>query len=155
MEGTGVYIFYISQFVKILYILKFKCYIRIKEIYERCHMGAITEYGKQLRHIRLDISELLGTMADKLGLSPAYLSSIETGTRTIPVDLTRKIISVYNLKDEEAEKLLKAEADTNQALTINLENASQEQIEATVLFAREIKNMTVQQLRKLHEDLRK
>lgn len=118
-------------------------------------MGAITEYGKQLRHIRLDISELLGTMADKLGLSPAYLSSIETGTRTIPVDLTRKIISAYNLKDEEAEKLLKAEADTKQALTINLENASQEQIEATVLFAREIKNMTVQQLRKLHEDLRK
>ena len=65
-------------------------------------MGAITEYGKQLRHIRLDISELLGTMADKLGLSPAYLSSIETGTRSIPVDLTRKIISAYNLEDEEA-----------------------------------------------------
>ncbi len=118
-------------------------------------MGAITEYGKQLRHIRLDLSELLGTMADKLGLSPAYLSSIETGTRSIPADLTRKIITVYNLSDEESEKLLKAEVDTTQALTINLENASQEQIEATVLFAREPKNMTVQQLRKLHDDLKK
>ena len=75
-------------------------------------MGAITEYGKVLRHIRLDLSELLGTMADKLGLSAAYLSSIETGSRSIPVDLTSKIIKIYNLSEEEAEKLLKAETNS-------------------------------------------
>ncbi len=118
-------------------------------------MGVITEYGKVLRHIRLDLSELLGTMADKLGLSAAYLSSIETGARSIPVDLTSKIINIYNLSEEDSEKLLKAEADTNQALTINLEHASSEQIEATVLFARQIKNMNVQELKKLYASLKK
>ena len=118
-------------------------------------MGAVTEYGKILRHIRLDLSELLGTMADKLGLSAAYLSSIETGVRSIPVDLTSKIINIYKLSEDDSEKLLKAEADTNQALTINLENASSEQIEATVLFARQIKNMNIQQLKKLYANLKK
>ena len=117
-------------------------------------MGAVTEYGKQLRHLRLDLSELLGTMAEKLGLSPAYLSSIETGNRSIPVDLTTKVISVYNLSKTEADKLLKAEVDTNKALTINLEGASNEQIEATVMFAREIRNLSVKEIRKLYEQLK-
>ena len=117
-------------------------------------MGAVTEYGKQLRHLRLDLSELLGTMAKKLGLSPAYLSSIETGARSIPVDLTTKVIEVYNLSQESAQSLLKAEADTNQSLTINLEGASNEQIEATVMFAREIRNLSVKEIRKLYEQLK-
>lgn len=117
-------------------------------------MGAVTNYGKQLRHLRLDLSELLGTMAEKLGLSPAYLSSIETGTRAIPVDLTAKVINVYNLTTDDADKLLKAEVDTNQALTIDLEGASNEQVEATVMFAREIKNMTPKEIRKLYEEMK-
>ncbi|MCQ2579728.1 MAG: hypothetical protein MJ159_03410 [Treponemataceae bacterium] len=71
-------------------------------------MGAVTEYGKQLRHLRLDLSELLGTMAEKPGLSPACLLSIETGSRSIPVDLTSKVIEVYNLSQESAKNLLKA-----------------------------------------------
>jgi Helix-turn-helix. len=116
-------------------------------------MGTLTEYGKTLRHLRLDKSELLGTMAAKLGLSPAYLSSIETGNRSIPSDLTGKILSLYNLSEEEAQTLLKAEADTNHALTINLADASEEQIDASVLFAREIKNMTVSELRILYKQL--
>lgn len=118
-------------------------------------MGAVTEYGKQLRHLRLDLSELLGTMAEKLGLSPAYLSSIETGSRSIPVDLSSKVIEVYNLSQDSAESLLKAEADTNQSLTINLEGASNEQIEATVMFARHIKNMTVKELRSFFDTIEK
>ena len=117
-------------------------------------MGSLTEYGKQLRHLRLELSELLGTMAEKLNISPAYLSSIETGSRSIPSDLTMKIIEIYNLSQEDANNLLKAEANTNKTLTINLENASKEQIATTVLFAREIKNMSVKELQNLYRNLK-
>lgn len=117
-------------------------------------MGSLTEYGKQLRHIRLDFSELLGVMADKLGVSPAYLSSIETGSRSIPADLSSKVISVYNLSDESIKTLLKAEAVSSQSLTLNLEGASQEQIDVTVMFARELKRMSVTELRDLANKLK-
>lgn len=116
-------------------------------------MGVLTEYGKELRHIRLDYSEILGTMADKLGVSPSYLSSIETGSRAIPPDLTAKVLSIYKLSKEDANKLMKAEINTSQSLTINLDGASEEQIEATVLFAREIKNMSVNQIKEMYKNL--
>ncbi len=115
----------------------------------------ITEYGKILRHIRLDIGELLGTMAEKLDLSAAYLSSIENGTRSIPVNLTTKIIEIYKLNSEEQEKIIQAEAETNKSLTIDLSNASIEQVETTAMFAREIKNLSVSELRALYETLKK
>lgn len=117
-------------------------------------MGVLTEYGKQLRHIRLDFSELLGTMAEKLKLSSAYLSSIETGNRNIPSELSSKVIKIYNLSDEDSKKLLKAEVDSNQSLTINLEGASDEEIDATVMFARELKRMSVKELREFAKKMK-
>ena len=114
----------------------------------------LTEYGKILRHIRLDVSELLGVMADKLGLSSAYLSSIENGVRSIPIDLTKKIIEIYQLSLEEQEKLIQAEAETNKSLTIDLTNASIEQVETAAMFAREIKNLSVSELRDLYNKLK-
>lgn len=112
-------------------------------------MNALTEYGKILRHYRIDNQILLATMAKDLGYSPAYLSSIETGARAIPVDLTEKLAQKYGFDSEMKTSLLKAEAETNKALTINLEDASPEAIDATVTFARSIKNYSVKELREL------
>ena len=117
-------------------------------------MGPLTEYGKILRHIRVDLSELLGVMAKKLNVSPAYLSSIESGQRTIPSDFTDKIVSMYSLSDETKEELLRAEAASNEAVTINLSGATSEQIDATVMFAREVKRMSVEELRELAKKLK-
>ncbi|HAH61855.1 MAG TPA: transcriptional regulator, partial [Treponema sp.] len=44
----------------------------------------LTEFGKFLKKMRIDKSETLAVMAGKLGISAAYLSSIENGTRDIP-----------------------------------------------------------------------
>lgn len=117
-------------------------------------MGTLTEYGKILRHIRVDLSELLGTMAKRLDVSAPYLSSIETGQRTIPSDFTDKIVAKYDLSNEIKEELLRAEALSNKSVTINLSNATQEQVDATVLFARELKKMSVVELRELAKKLK-
>ena len=118
-------------------------------------MNALTEYGKILRHYRVDNQILLATMAKDVGLSPAYLSSIETGARPVPVDLTDKLTARYGFDAEMKTQLMKAEAETNKALTINLADASPEAIDATVMFARTVKNLTVKELRdmcaKMHE----
>ena len=46
----------------------------------------ITAFGKFLRNLRMDIGELLLQMAEKLDVSPAFLSGVENGKRKIPSD---------------------------------------------------------------------
>ena len=47
-------------------------------------MAEVTAFGKILRKMRIDTSEVLGDMAKRLGVSAAYLSSIENNGREIP-----------------------------------------------------------------------
>lgn len=110
-------------------------------------MNALTEYGKILRHYRLDNRILLATMAKELDISPAYLSSIETGSRAIPAGLTEKVSEAYKFDHALRTRLMKAEADTNKSLTIDLQDAPPEAVDAAVMFAREIKNLSVKELR--------
>ena len=48
----------------------------------------LTEFGKALRKIRIDRQQLLKDMANKLGVSSAYLSAVENGKRRMPQDLS-------------------------------------------------------------------
>ena len=54
-------------------------------------MANVTTFGKVLRKLRIDHSEILGDMAKKLKISPAYLSAIENNGRVIPDDLIAKL----------------------------------------------------------------
>lgn len=65
----------------------------------------ITQLGKELRFIRLDNNELLKHMAEKIGITPSYLSSIEHGKIKPTSELINTIIDVYSLDDEHIEKL--------------------------------------------------
>ena len=116
-------------------------------------MNALTEYGKILRHYRLDNRILLATMAKELDISPAYLSSIETGSRTIPTGLTKKLSKKYKFEHDMRTRLIKAEADTNKSLTIDLQDASPEAVDVAVMFARQINNLSVKELRKLYDQM--
>ena len=54
-------------------------------------MTDVTVFGKYLRKMRIDCSEILGKMAGRLGISAAYLSAIENGCREIPEGFIEKI----------------------------------------------------------------
>ena len=82
----------------------------------------VSPYGKELRKMRIDRSELLVTMAQKLDLSPAYLSAIENSTRSIPATLTEEIAKVYGLSEQELQALKKAEAESAKSIEIKLDN---------------------------------
>lgn len=58
----------------------------------------LTELGKKTRKIRIDNEEILMDMANKLGISVSYLSSIEVGKRNVPEDFIEKIEQIYNVK---------------------------------------------------------
>ena len=70
-------------------------------------MANVTTFGKVLRKLRIDHSEILGDMAKKLEISPAYLSAIENNGRVIPDDLIAKLAQKYNLNDAQIKELLR------------------------------------------------
>ena len=61
----------------------------------------ITEIGKQLRLLRINTGDSLRTMSTKLGISAAYLSSIENGKRNVPDEFDKLIFSAYSLNERE------------------------------------------------------
>ncbi|CAK00997.1 helix-turn-helix domain-containing protein [Bartonella tribocorum] len=70
----------------------------------------LTPFGKTLRKIRIDHAERLLDMAEKLGISVAFLSSVEIGKKSVPVGMEEKVIELYDL-DQDMASLLKKEAD--------------------------------------------
>jgi transcriptional regulator with XRE-family HTH domain len=51
----------------------------------------ITEFGKAVRDARYQTRQTLRSMSSGLGVSPAFLSSIETGRDKVPLDFVSKV----------------------------------------------------------------
>lgn len=68
----------------------------------------LTEFGKRLRKIRIDNNEILYNMAEKLQVTPVYLSTVETGRCDISGCLLEKVRNSYHLSEKEYAKLLEA-----------------------------------------------
>lgn len=110
----------------------------------------LSTYGKILRKIRIDKAELLGNMAQKLNISPAYLSAIENNDRPVPVDLTDKIIELYNLPISVQEELRTAEQDSIKTLKLKLPKETNNiKRQTALLFARTFNNIDKESLEKI------
>ena len=66
----------------------------------------LTEFGKFLRKLRIDNEELLKDMAIKLNTTPAFLSMVETGRRSIPKKWEEEIEKIYSLSLIQKEELI-------------------------------------------------
>ncbi|MDM0082870.1 helix-turn-helix transcriptional regulator [Variovorax sp. J31P179] len=56
---------------------------------------ALTDFGKAIRKARIDTGETLGSMAEALGVTAAFLSGIETGRKKVPADLVGRVRSYF------------------------------------------------------------
>ena len=112
---------------------------------------SVTDFGKVLRKLRIDHSEILGDMAKKLEISPAYLSAIENNGRVIPDDLIAKLAQKYNLNDSQINELEEAKAQTKGAVDVQFENqkGNHDYIQTAVMFARDFSKLTAQQVEQL------
>ena len=96
----------------------------------------ITRIGDFLRAIRIENSELLKTMAEKLEVSSAFLSAVENGKKKMPTSWEEKLSSIYQLSREQINDFQEAIADTNKAIELNLENSALENRKLALSFAR-------------------
>ena len=116
-------------------------------------MAEVTAFGKILRKMRIDCSEVLGAMAKRLGVSAPYLSSIENGGREIPDDFVAKIAAEYGLDETQIKELEEAKAKVKGAVDVKLNEQKTEAnyVETAVMFARDFSKLSAEQVKELKE----
>jgi transcriptional regulator with XRE-family HTH domain len=113
----------------------------------------ITEFGKYIRKLRIDKMVTLRQMADDIGFSAAYLSSIETGKKSITNDFFNRTVKYFGLKDDAALTLRKLADLSLQEISIPMKSATQEQRNSAVFFARRLNQLSHDDLEKINKIL--
>lgn len=113
----------------------------------------ISKFSICLREIREKENESLRKMAVRLGITPAFLSAMEVGRKTIPFEYLERIKNIYNLSEEQAIELESSIYETNKRVNLELEIMNDAQKDVSIMFARKIKNADEDLLKKLKEAL--
>lgn len=79
-----------------------------------------TNFGEFIRGYRRTNKILLKQMADALGFSSAFLSSVENGNKPIPQGIEQKLVSNFNFSDEDKNSLFESIDTTRTQSTINI-----------------------------------
>jgi transcriptional regulator with XRE-family HTH domain len=103
----------------------------------------------------MDIGELLLDMAEKLHVSPAFLSGVENGKRKIPEGWLTKIADLYGLSEEQHEKMKEAYYDSNNEIEIGLHNLEANQRDLAIAFARKLDSIPESDISKIMNILNK
>lgn len=111
----------------------------------------LTPFGVAIRKIRLDRSLRLLDLADKLDLTPSFVSAIETGTKPIPRDYVASVIKVLNLTPEEAKELQKAADQTKTIVNVDALGGAERELVAA--FARRIDSVDSELLEQIKKEL--
>jgi len=106
----------------------------------------ITVFGKFLRDLRHLHTELLREMADNLGVSPAFLSGVESGKKGIPQGWPEALQSIYKLTPTQRDALQKAVDESQRTVTIDLTSQSGERRGLAVALARTFHDLSDEQL---------
>ena len=113
----------------------------------------ITPFGKELRKIRIDRCLSLRDMAAALGITPAYLSAIETGKRPIPEKLFNAILDYLNADANTQAALEQAKALSAQSITVSLDAANDAAKETMLAFARNFSKLSDNEVAKIRRIL--
>lgn len=110
----------------------------------------LTDFGKFIRKYRIDKGLVLKQMADALGVSSAFLSGVETGSKPLPINIEKKIATLFPFTNEEKQCLYQSADKTRKQVTIPIpENSLDQGIVGA--FCRNFENLTEDQKRKINQ----
>ncbi|HGJ5863955.1 MAG TPA: helix-turn-helix domain-containing protein [Arsenophonus nasoniae] len=101
----------------------------------------LTPFGKIVRIMRMDLGINLKCMAESIGMTSSYLSSIETGKRAITPQILDNIVSYLAKNEEESINLREAARDSQQSVEISLSGKSTNARKAAMSFARKFDDL--------------
>jgi transcriptional regulator with XRE-family HTH domain len=107
----------------------------------------ITEFGKILRIIRVNSEDSMRNMAEKIGISAAYLSAIENGKRQIPDSIYDSICKAYPLSEKDKKKLKDSIVASSKTMKVDLtELAEKKKKVITKLMSDDLDDETLNKL---------
>lgn len=109
----------------------------------------LTAFGKVIRKLRIDHGLLLGNMAKKIGVSSAYLSSIELGERAVPKDFFQKIKKCAIFNKMELSAIEQSITDSIKEFKFTPSTDSQRELMASL--ARSLDRLTEEQINIMHD----
>lgn len=101
----------------------------------------VNNFGKFCRKLRIDNGELLSDMASKLGVSSAFLSKVENGSKKPPKEWQEKIVSMYHLDKSKALELEDCMFEAINYQSIDISGFSDENRDMLLSFARKLSSM--------------
>ena len=113
----------------------------------------LTAVGKFLRKLRIDRGEILKDMAEKLHVSVAFLSAVETGKKRMPPAWNKIICELYQLDEWQREQFTTAIAESESGIEMMFEHAPIGSRELAVSFAREFSSMDEKQIAEIRRIL--
>lgn len=113
----------------------------------------ITPFGKAARKYRIDADVRLKTMADELGVTSAYSSAVETGTKNLNKEYVGKVVKFFEKKGIDASDLYDL-ADKS-VRTIRLDEYETTPRELVAAFARRCTELSPEQLEEISKILEK
>ena len=115
-------------------------------------MGYLTAFGREVRKLRIEKEETLRDMAKALNLSAAFVSAVETGSKSIPEGLVQRICKHYRLDTKAAQHLKEMAERSAKNVTIELDKAKEDERVLVAEFARRFPSLSEekkQQLKRL------
>ena len=110
-----------------------------------------TPFGDFFRMLRLKHHEVLHDAGSFLGVTSAYVSSVECGKRPVPEGWIELISKHYHLSDSKIEQLKDAVERSKTVVKINLSAASQAQRSAAIQFQRSFSDLDDETAQKILE----
>ena len=115
----------------------------------------LTSVGKFLRKLRIDKEEILRDMAKNLGVTSSFLSAVENGKKKMPDAWLPKLAKLYNLTSAQIAELKEAILESSDTIELNIRDASFENRQLAVSFARRFDSLDEETTKKLFNILNK
>lgn len=113
----------------------------------------INDLGKMLRKIRIEKDERLLHMAEKIGVSIAFLSAMETGRKSPPLNILDRIVTAYKM--DKTQRIQLELAISNSRTSFKLEPESSTAHDTVALLARRLNRLAPEEHKKIQAILKK
>lgn len=117
-------------------------------------MKLLTPFGKALRKHRIDHGETQMQVANGLGISVAFLSALETGTKNVPGSVLTGLAAHFRLSTAQVSELKRLAIASQKEVKINLERASNVHRELAAGFARRFADLNAGEIEQLRNVLK-
>lgn len=111
----------------------------------------LNNFGKFCRKLRIDKSELLYDMAQKLGVSSAFLSKVENNKKKPPKEWREILIDKYDLNSNQIQQLDQCLYEAQNYDSIDISNMNDSDRMMMLSFARKFNNIDKNKLKRFLE----